>query len=332
MASAKLGDRLREVIFEVRPDEAGRRLDAFLGARLRGLSRQRVKELIRSGLRPLGPGRLKPATLVRAGLRFALRYAPVEEEPLPDVPVVYEDDATLVVDKPAGLAVHPAGRHHRCTLTTALALRAGPKSDPAHRLDRETSGLLLCGRGAAATTVLKRGFAEGAIQKTYLAIVSGWPRARAFTIDLPMELGQGLVRVRMAVGRGKPAQTAVRLTARYADDSGTKFALSFGLLPPDRAPAPDPRALGGGGVTGGGGQDLWTGRGDLHSLCRAQAIGRGPGAAQNPAAGPPRGGAGLRAPHDRGTLPLRAAAGRRSDIVSFNPSTKGMTVRDNMVR
>jgi len=216
---------LREVIFTVRDDEAGVRLDAYLQRKLRGPSREAIQHMIRERLRPLGPQRLKPASIVKAGLRFALAHDAPAEEPLPEIPVVYQDDALLVLDKPANLAVHPAGRHHLHTLTAALAARAGERAHPAHRLDRETSGLIVCGIGQPATSRLKRAFAAGEIRKTYLAIAEGWPASPAFEIDLPLALGSGAVRVRMTVEAGKPASTAVQLWGRYESREGEKFSL-----------------------------------------------------------------------------------------------------------
>ncbi len=219
---------MREVIFTVREDEAGVRLDEYLRHKLRGPSRERVQRMIREQLRALepeaGPRRLKPSSIVRSGLRFAVAHESPAEEPLPEIPVVYEDESILVLNKPANLAVHPAGRHHLRTLTAALALRPGPRAHPAHRLDRETSGLIVCGIGASSP-LLKRAFADGEVQKKYLAICEGWPATESFRIALPLELGDGRVRVRMAVGTGKPSITEVELLGRYRDAAGEKLSL-----------------------------------------------------------------------------------------------------------
>jgi 23S rRNA pseudouridine1911/1915/1917 synthase len=215
---------MHEVIFTVREDEAGVRLDAYLRHKLCGPSRVRVQRMIREQLRPLGSQRLKPSSIVRSGLRFAVAQETSVEDPLPTIPVVYEDDAILVLDKPANLAVHPAGRHHLHTLTAALAARPGQRAHPAHRLDRETSGLVACGIGRASS-LLKRAFARGEVQKNYLAIVDGWPTSDAFAIDLPLELGTGRVRVRMTVGVGKPSLTEIQVLGRYQNADGERFSL-----------------------------------------------------------------------------------------------------------
>ena len=215
---------MREVIFTVREDEAGVRLDAYLRQKLQGPSRCRIQRMIRERLRPLGTERLKPASIVRSGLRFAVAQETAIEDPLPEISIVHQDEAILVLEKPANLAVHPAGRHHLHTLTAALAARVGARAHPAHRLDRETSGLIACGFGPWSRD-LKRAFALGEVSKGYLAIVEGWPEKETFVIDLPLELGTGRVRVRMAVGTGKPSCTELRVLNRYRNSGGERFAL-----------------------------------------------------------------------------------------------------------
>src|ERR1700689_2741600 len=98
--SARLG-WMREVIFTVREDEAGVRLDAYLRQKLRGPSRCRIQRMIREQLRPLGKERLKPASVVRPGLRFAIAHESPVEDPLPKIQIVHEDEAILVLEKPA---------------------------------------------------------------------------------------------------------------------------------------------------------------------------------------------------------------------------------------
>ncbi len=216
-------DRLA-IEFCVEPEYEGYRLDAYVAAKIPRLSRSRVLGILRESLRS-PPGRaLKPATIVHRGLRFVLDRPAPSEPAAPELVVVAEDEALLVLEKPAGLAVHPTARYHRCTVTARL--RTLPyRADPAHRLDRETSGLLLCGKGSSVTAALKRAFAAGVVEKRYLAIVEGWPDRDSFDIDLPLELGTGEVRVKMAVGRGKPARTEVLGCRRFLSPDGARFAL-----------------------------------------------------------------------------------------------------------
>jgi 23S rRNA pseudouridine1911/1915/1917 synthase len=188
------------VPFTVEENYAGWRLDQYLQEKIRRLSRERVQFLIEHRLEAEDGRRLKPSTRVLPGLRFALLK---ESEPEPETPlefgVVLDDGDLLVVDKPAGLPIHPTARYSLHTFT-ALARARFPdrKVDPAHRIDRETSGLLLCGSRPEVTKVLKRDFSKGRVQKTYLAIVQGAPPEDRFTVDAALSLtGTSVVRVRM---------------------------------------------------------------------------------------------------------------------------------------
>jgi 23S rRNA pseudouridine1911/1915/1917 synthase len=164
-------------------------------------------------------------------LRFSLRKrSPGDEGEPPPVPVVYEDDALLVVDKPAGLALHPTARYHVSTLTRALETRhrnaAGEKPDPAHRLDRETSGLVACGRGSVHTRALKAAFASRQVEKAYLAICEGEPPEGDFHVDVPLSVGTERIKVKVRRDpNGMPAVTVFRVLSRYRDGEGKPLAL-----------------------------------------------------------------------------------------------------------
>jgi 23S rRNA pseudouridine1911/1915/1917 synthase len=176
----------------VEPEAVGERLDVFL-ARAAG-SRAAAQRLIAAG-RVLvdGEPRAKRHT-VAAGERVTI--APADEAPAPEVPdapyaIVYEDEHLLVIDKPAGVVVHPARGHEAGTLAQALAGRAAGGDDPrragiVHRLDRDTSGLLVVARTEPAHAALKEQLRHREITREYLALVEGRPAARAGTIDAPL--------------------------------------------------------------------------------------------------------------------------------------------------
>ena len=217
------------VRFTVEPNYAGWRLDRYLQEKIRRLSRERVQQLILQRLECEDGRRLKPATRVAAGLAFSLLK---DAEPEPEAPldfaVVHDDGALLVVDKPAGLPVHPTARYSANTFTTAARTRfPGRKVDPAHRLDRETSGLLACGSAPEWTKRLKRAFADGAVSKTYLALALGTPGAARFTVDAPLALtGASAVRVRMHVAAGgSQSVTEFEVLERRAAADGAPVAL-----------------------------------------------------------------------------------------------------------
>lgn len=208
-----------EVPFSVEANYAGWRLDRYLAEKIRRLSRTRIQRIIKEDLLWDGPRPLKPSTPVWPGLSFRLRR---QRDPEPvcerDFGIAYEDEDLLVVDKPAGLPVHPSARYFHHTLTAVLRERQpqGEKWDIAHRLDRETSGLVACGKRPEVTRALKELFARpGAVQKEYLALVHGWPEEEEFTLDFPLELLDHPLKVKMGVVEGgKPSETRVRVEAR----------------------------------------------------------------------------------------------------------------------
>ena len=220
-------DAYVEIEFTVEPNYAGWRLDRYLCEKIRRLSRTRVQEIIRRSLVSDRP--LKPSTLIAPGLSFRLRRRALEEPQTPDeVRELYLDDAILVVDKPAGLPMHPTARYHNGTLVSVLRRKYGAdfRADPAHRLDRETSGLIACGRTLKSCQTLMRAFVGGEVHKEYLAIVEGRPADDTFDVDAPIAEGTPLIRIAVRIDpvRGKPSRTRFRVVSRF-ERHGEAFAL-----------------------------------------------------------------------------------------------------------
>ena len=220
---------LKRIPIQVGADFAGWRLDLYLRQKIRRLSREQIQGIIATRLEHDGPGRLKPATRVAPGMRLVLLD---DAGPEPDAPlifgVVHEDAELLVVDKPAGLAVHPNARCVEHTLTALTrAAYPGRKLDPAHRLDRETSGLLALGCTPAATRALKASFARGRAAKAYLALALGAPREDRFSVDAPLRITRASsVRIRMhASADGLPARTDFEVLGRRTGPGGEALAL-----------------------------------------------------------------------------------------------------------
>jgi len=177
------------------PDEAaGTRLDRFLATPLG--SRARAQALIDGGQVRVD-GSVRPKRhLVAAGEAIEIDDAVVESDGgVPDetapFDVAYEDEHLLVVDKPAGVVVHPARGHRAGTLAQALEGRAAGGEDPwragiVHRLDRDTSGLLVVAKNNAVHQALKALLAHRRLRREYLALVDGHPPARTGTIDAPI--------------------------------------------------------------------------------------------------------------------------------------------------
>src|SRR5687767_4847614 len=204
----------------LRPDHAGWRLDRALAAAVPTLSRERLKALIRSGA--LTPPVRDPATKVRGHESFKLAVPepePAHNEPQ-DIPltIVFEDEHLLVVDKPAGLVVHPAAGNRDRTLVNALLHHCGDslsgiggvaRPGIVHRIDKDTSGLLVIAKHDKAHEGLAKQFAAHSIDRRYLAIVSGVPRQAEGTVDAPLARSS-VNRKKIAVvapGRGKRAVT-----------------------------------------------------------------------------------------------------------------------------
>ena len=180
-------------------DRAGERLDVFVTRRLPELTRSRVRRLIDEGMVTID-GRLpaKAGAPLEPGQRVHVTLPP--PEPLAPAPeaiplrVVYEDADLLVVDKPAGLAVHPAPGHPSHTLVNAVLARcpelsrAGGEGRPGivHRLDKDTSGLIIVAKNDAAHLALARQLKEREVEKTYLALVEGRLSPAEGVIDAPL--------------------------------------------------------------------------------------------------------------------------------------------------
>jgi len=173
---------------------AGTRLDRFLADAVG--SRTRAQSLIDSGRVRVDGARVPKRHLVRPGEAISIEdvvdsglpaVAPVQA----DFGIAYEDEYLLVVDKPAGVVVHPARGHWVGTLAQALEGRAAGGEEPAragivHRLDRDTSGLLVVAKNDAVHRALKSMLAGRRLRREYLALVDGHPSARTGTIDAPI--------------------------------------------------------------------------------------------------------------------------------------------------
>ena len=177
----------------VAAEHAGERLDVLLAKHPEIGSRAAAQRLIDQG-RVLVDGRARPKSHRLEGGE-AIEVAPAEPEPPEGDPgaapheVAYEDDHVLVVDKPAGVVVHPAPGHPTGTLVEALAGRAAGGNDPyrpgiVHRLDRDTSGLLVVAKSDAALRDLQGQLQRRELRREYLALVAGRPDARSGTIDV----------------------------------------------------------------------------------------------------------------------------------------------------
>jgi 23S rRNA pseudouridine1911/1915/1917 synthase len=226
----------------LRPDHAGWRLDRALADAVPSLSRERLKALVRSGA--LADGRLRdPAYKVKGTEAFSLSVpqpeAPHNEAQDIALPILFEDEHLLVVDKPAGLVVHPAAGNRDGTLVNALLHHCagrlsgiGGVARPGivHRIDKDTSGLLVVAKTDPAHEGLARQFASHSIDRRYVAAVSGVPALATGTIDAPLARSSH-DRKKIAVvkdGRGKRAVTHWTKRRQWRDAAEMECRLETG--------------------------------------------------------------------------------------------------------
>ena len=234
---------MREPItMTVSADAAGQRLDQFLAAQLPDLSRARVQQLLREGEALVNGSPAKPSLKLRGGEQITVTGSPppplraiAEDIPLD---IIYEDADIAVINKPAGMMVHAGAgatddKRNRGTLVNALLHRfnklsqVGGELRPGivHRLDKETSGLILVAKNDVAHRKLAQQFSRREISKRYIALVHGWPAKDHGTINLPISRDQ-VRRTRMTT-RGSGGRSAItHFTVRERIDSPYgKFAL-----------------------------------------------------------------------------------------------------------
>jgi len=209
--------------FRITPAEAGTRLDHFLAAHIAELSRSRLQALIASEDITLNAAPTRPGAKVREGdlITVTIPAATPSETLAQDIPlaVLFEDDDLIVIDKPAGLVVHPAAGNPDGTLVNALlhhctalsGIGGVQRPGIVHRLDKETSGCLVAAKNDAAHQALVRQFAGREIGKIYLALAAGKPAQASGEIAEPIGR-HPVARQKMAVvAKGRAARTSWRV-------------------------------------------------------------------------------------------------------------------------
>ena len=213
--------------YRVAPEHGGERLDRFLAAAAseQNVSRTRVKSLIEAGHASIDGATVKdPSQLLRAGQTASL-HLPPPVDPAPSgesipLQIVFEDEHLLVIDKPAGLVVHPAGGHETGTLVNALIAHCGAslsgiggvkRPGIVHRLDKDTSGVMVVAKTQAAMVALTATFAARDLDRTYLALAWGVPSPPAGEIE-------------GAIGRDKRDRKRMAVRAQGGKAALTRYA------------------------------------------------------------------------------------------------------------
>ena len=208
---------------ELTADRPGERLDVFLARLARDVSRSQARRLIDDGLVTVDGRRERPSHRLAGGDRVVATL-PLGEEPeleAEHIPltIVYRDEDIIVVDKPSGLTVHPAPGHPSGTLVNALlsiapelaASRDKIRPGIVHRLDKDTSGLLVVARNERARTDLTRQLKGREVRKTYLALVHGIPQPAQGTIEAPIGRHPRNRKKMAVVAGGREAETKYRV-------------------------------------------------------------------------------------------------------------------------
>ncbi len=229
----------RRLSFLLGEEEAGHRVDRVAALLVPDLSRSQVKRLLKAGQITLNGRSVRPSEVVHAGDRLDVAVPPPEPDAtLPqDIPlqIVYEDAAVVVVDKPAGLVVHPAPGHPHGTLVNALLARypelsVGGALRPGivHRLDKDTSGLLVVARSDAARQALMAQMKRRAMLKAYLVLVKGHVPERQGVIEAPIGRHPKRRKRMAVVPTGRPACTHYRVLEELGPYSLVEARLETG--------------------------------------------------------------------------------------------------------
>ena len=229
-------NRARVSRLSVPPELAGRRLDQVLAELVDEHSRAFLQRLIREGHVLLNDSTAAPRTKVAPGDAIEVSFPAVEvDEALAEpiaIDVVYEDDDIIVVDKPAGLVVHPGAGNRSGTLMNALLdhcphLFALPRAGIVHRLDKDTSGVMVVAKSDTARRRLAAAIKAREVSRIYRAVVRGLVVA-AGTVDAPIGRHDGN-RLKMAIkARGRPAVSHYRVLERFRAHTDLEVALETG--------------------------------------------------------------------------------------------------------
>lgn len=212
---------------ELVADRAGERLDQFIARKLPAISRARAQRLIADGHVRAGTSPLKASLRLDEGQRVVVTLPPPERSAVtPEtapLDVIYEDGDIIVLNKPAGMAVHPAPGHARSTLVNAVLAHCQDLSGVGgvlrpgivHRLDKDTSGIIVIAKHDAAHRALAEQWKRRTIEKTYLALVEGTPSPEAGVIDAPIARDPRHRQRMGIVTGGREAVTTYRVVERF---------------------------------------------------------------------------------------------------------------------
>ncbi len=198
---------------DITPELAGKRADVVATEALPSLSRAYVHKLFESGKITINQQTEKAGYKLRTGDAVSIDFDVAELEAIPDIdmPIIYEDENVLVVDKPDGVISHARGKFWNeasvASFVRQKTNQEGERAGIVHRLDRVTSGVMICAKNAETLSFLQKQFSQRNVKKIYKAIVSGHLRPEEAIIDMPMERNPNKPQTFHAAETGKPART-----------------------------------------------------------------------------------------------------------------------------
>ncbi|SNR19453.1 Ribosomal large subunit pseudouridine synthase D [Lactobacillus delbrueckii subsp. bulgaricus] len=226
--------------YELTAEESGQRLDKYLAGEMTDLSRSRIKELVQAGEILVNGKKSKVSYKVQKDdliqvIVLPLEPLKLEAENIP-LDIVYEDKDVIVVNKPQGMVVHPASGHPSHTLVNALLYHTRDLADSpegfrpgiVHRIDKDTSGLLMVAKNAAARESLEKQLAAKSNKRQYLAIVHGNFAEEEGTIDAPIGRNPKDRKQMAVVEKGKSAVTHFKVLEQYQGYSLVECQLETG--------------------------------------------------------------------------------------------------------
>ncbi|MBT8976133.1 RluA family pseudouridine synthase [Lactobacillus delbrueckii subsp. bulgaricus] len=226
--------------YELTAEESGQRLDKYLAGEMTDLSRSRIKELVQAGEILVNGKKSKVSYKVQKDdliqvIVLPLEPLKLEAENIP-LDIVYEDKDVIVVNKPQGMVVHPAAGHPSHTLVNALLYHTRDLADSpegfrpgiVHRIDKDTSGLLMVAKNAAARESLEKQLAAKSNKRQYLAIVHGNFAEEEGTIDAPIGRNPKYRKQMAVVEKGKSAVTHFKVLEQYQGYSLVECQLETG--------------------------------------------------------------------------------------------------------
>lgn len=207
--------------FIVSDDEVGQRLDVFITAHMPRLSRAFVQKLSDTGKVTIADKTVKAGYKVRVGETVHVQYDVSELDAVPtiDLPILYEDDDCIVINKPAGVLTHAQGTlNNEATIATFLRDKLqdldGSRGGIVHRLDRATSGVIICAKNQEALSFMQKQFSQRKVKKTYMAIVPGHLDPEEAVINMPIERNPKAPATFRVGQNGKPSVTQYKVVQK----------------------------------------------------------------------------------------------------------------------